>query len=252
LQDGLVDDLCWQREILCQDDFLRSKYHGLLFNQYKTLVLLVQMLYSMETTVSMKCRLISLFLRRHCIRKHDFWQQFHNLTTRKATFGISWGILRLSWAFYHCIPLSWNWKWSNRVTIFPGDKPTEYIGGGSSTFSLDDLQPYFINETISTTATTFTFKDYLLQTELEDLEDFVACDIPIHLMSTKLPIKDLRHIASCHGIDSHSKIRLVEIQNLICNHMCDACELYAAVFEPVDDQKKIERRQSTNLKAVKR
>src|SRR5207237_2969307 len=99
-----------------------------------------------------------------------------------------------------------------------GDEPTVYIGGGSSTFALDDLQSYFIDESMTTTTTTFNFKDYLLQTELEDLGDFVACEIPIHLMSTKLPIKDLRHIASCHGIHRHSKIRLAEIQNLICNH----------------------------------
>ena len=129
----------------------------------------------------------------------------------------------------------WNRGCPNKVSNLPRGGPTVYIGGGSSTFTLDDLQPYFIDESMTTMATTFKFKDYLLQTELEDLGDFVACEIPIHLMSTKLPIKDLRHIASCHGIHSHSKIRLAEIQNLICNHMCDDCELYAAVFEPVDE-----------------
>ena len=82
LQNGVPDGPCCKRGKLCQGDFLGSKYCVLPFNSYRILVQLVQMVYSLEISVGMKCRLIHLFLRRYCTRKHDFLQQLHNLITR--------------------------------------------------------------------------------------------------------------------------------------------------------------------------
>src|SRR6266487_6480729 len=57
----------WQREKICTYHFLGSFYFPPSFSQCRTLVQLAQILFDMESSVYMKCRVLCLLLRRNCI-----------------------------------------------------------------------------------------------------------------------------------------------------------------------------------------
>src|SRR6266487_225542 len=248
---------------------------GSTFRNYRMLVRLEVILCCPGTDTYFKCRYLQLQLRRNCIRRHDYLALMDKTALLHAQIGIYHLPKKSSWTtYYHS---AWN-HFKSIILAFchinpesadepdRADKPEKtapaddeepattnpYVGGGSSSFSLEDLQEYFLPESASSQGTSFRFNDYILQSEIGQLEDLVACDIPIHLMSTKLPIKELCNIAACHGIFTHSKMRQADIQNAMCNHMCEDCQMYAAVFEVVDENERIQKRRSANLKAVKK
>jgi len=227
------------------------------------------------TDTYFKCRYLQLQLRRNCIRRHDYLALMDKTALLHAQIGIYHLPKKSSWTTYYYS--AWNYfrsiilafchiqpesadepdRADNPERTAPVDDEESattdpYVGGGSSSFSLEDLQEYFLPENASSQGTSFRFNDYVLQSELGDLKDLVACDIPIHLLSTKLPIKQLCNIAACHGIITHSKARLADIQNAMCNHMCEDCQMYAAVFEVIDENQRIQKRRSANLKAVRK
>src|SRR6266516_706958 len=244
---------------------------GSTFRNYRMLVRLEDILCCPGTDTYFKCRYLQLQLRRNCIRRHDYLALMDKTALLHAQIGIYHLPKKSSWTTYYYS--AWNYFRSIILAfchIQPesadepdrADKPgrtapvddeepattNPYVGGGSSSFALEDLQEYFLPENASSQGTSFRFNDYILQSEIGQLEDLVACDIPIHLLITKLPIKVLQKVAACHGIYTHSKQQLADIQNAICNHMCEDCHSYAAVFELADENKK----KGAHLKAVKK
>ncbi len=160
------------------------------FGPYRMLMLLVKIIYP-ETTVSEKCRLLQLLLRRNLYRRHDFLVLLQRITMLHSQLGIHHmpQFVVSSGAFHpsaHWLLETLACSFCNIFNVLSEQEPEStdpYIGGGSTTFSLEDLEPYFLNESASTTCTFFKFKDYVPQSELGDLGDLVACDIPIHLIN---------------------------------------------------------------------
>src|SRR5436853_4756281 len=226
--------------------------HFSLGSSSRMLVQLEQLFHCPEAHVGIKCRLLQLYLQRNMIRKHDFLALLQRTAQMDTLIG-TYHMISLALAFSGTCWKKWKWFYKHLPSWTTGNiysgfvEPqakgsNPYIGGGSSQFSLDELQPYIIAENIPASDASFKFSDYVLQSELDNLENFVACDIPIHLLSVKLTMKQLRDIAACHGIITRAKTRLAEIQNAICNHMCEECHMYAAVFEQVNKDERILRR----------
>src|SRR6266487_3031250 len=234
---------------------------GSTFRNYRMLVRLEVILCCPGTDTYFKCRYLQLQLRRNCIRRHDYLALMDKTALLHAQIGIYHLPKKSSWTTYYYS--AWNYFRSIILAfchIQPesadepdrADKPgrtapvddeepattNPYVGGGSSSFSLEDLQEYFLPENASTHLTSSSAKAYRLQSELGDLKDLVACDIPIHLLSTKLPIKELHKIAACHGIFTHSKMRLADIQNALCNHMGETGMYFASLSELVLDNRR--------------
>src|SRR3954466_4329767 len=120
---------------------------------YRPLMQLAHVLHCMEASVSMRCRLLQLFLRRNCMRRHDYLHQLHKiiavyaslsvLSTLRLNSDLSW----ISRQFWACIPTAHYRIYSNGSMSASRDSLAPYVGGGSSTFTFNDLEPYFVNDT---------------------------------------------------------------------------------------------------------
>ena len=252
VQQGTLLDVHHSMDFPLQDAFHDSAVI-LPQNPYRMLLQLAQILYGLEMTTSTKCKRLQLLLRRNTFRKHDFvaYLQRMSVPTQLGIYPVA-NLVLVICSRHWLIKTTTVQAFGNMFTS-PSEQPSYiYIGGGSS-FSLEELQPYLPPESgVPTSGISFRFEDYVLQSELGDLEGSIACDIPIHLLSPKLTIKELQTIASCHGIPTHSKSKRAAIQNAICNHMCEDCQTYAAVFEIVDENQIIQKRRAANLKAVRK
>ena len=200
--------------------------------------------------------------QRNLFNRHDFAVYLQRLDCPSTLLNIT-DVLALLCLFYFsaikllilhifCQYIVWAKTFSTPLksrlgTVHP------YVGGGSSTFSLQELQPYFIPGSPETIGTSFKFKDHILQPAFDDTANLyviIACNIPVHAISQKLTTVELQKIAACHGIYTHSKMKRLDIQGAIHNHVCVDCQQYVSVFEVVES--KDLKRRAANLKAVQK
>src|SRR6266487_3819955 len=146
-----------------------------------------------------------------------------------------------------CVP----WQITSPVSLISqSDFQCPYIGGGSTAFSLQELEPHIIAGNTQKIHAYYKFKEYILQSALDGicLNEAIACTIPVHSILSKLPVLALREVAACHGIICHTKMKSIDIQNAIKNHVCGDCQHFVNVFEAINTQ----QRQLIVLKAAKK
>ena len=148
-----------------------------------------------------------------------------------------------------------NIKFFSLVSQFDCQYP--YIGGGSTVFSLQELEAYIIAGCVPVIGISFKFREYILQSKLMNisLDNALVCDIPVHSILLKLTVTELREVAACHNIICHSKMKSRNIQNAIKNHMCEDCKFYVAVFDAVDAVDTVHQKHQKsiiNLQATKK
>src|SRR5436190_22052690 len=150
-----------------------------------SLLPLVQILYCPEKAVSVKCKLLALYLRRNLLRRHDFLvllqrTAVHTQICMCHVSGLVVASCSTSWKPWQWIYKSLSGTLCN-MFISNSEQPNSsdpYVGGGSASFSLEELQPYILAGNAPTAGFSFRFEDYVLQSELGDLKGSVACDIP--------------------------------------------------------------------------
>ena len=132
-------------------------------------------------------------------------------------------------------------------------KSIKIVGGGiSNLFTVEELQP-FIN---AIDAHKFKFISYSTHSEAAALQSLnntlVFGNIPLSTLTSKLGITELKVIAKCHQVTVHSKIKIQDIQSILCNHICNNCQEYVAVFELICDSDVYAKKKTSQLNVVKK
>ncbi len=218
--------------------------------------------YMAYESVQGKCKQLRLILHRHLFRRHDF-----KVYLRKASVSptlLTTSHIQLLFIMFYlqsaeqighwpgqliakCVP----WQITSPVSLISqSDFQCPYIGGGSTAFSLQELEPHIIAGNTQKIHAYYKFKEYILQSALDGicLNEAIACTIPVHSILSKLPVLALREVAACHGIICHTKMKSIDIQNAIKNHVCGDCQHFVTVFEAINTQ----QRQLIVLKAAKK
>ena len=109
------------------------------------------------------------------------------------------------------------------------------IGGGAhdSNFISSELFPY--NDALRNMIGIFKFHIYMADSMksviLNNNLDLYECNIPLNLLVCRLKLSELKLIASAHQIKHSSKVKIIELQNLILKHNCQSCIFYTSIFE---------------------
>jgi hypothetical protein len=132
-------------------------------------------------------------------------------------------------------------------------KSFKIVGGGiSKLFTVEELQP-FIN---GIDAHKFKFISYSIPSEAAALQSLnntlIFGNIPLITLTSKLGITELKVIAKCHQITVHSKIKIQNLQSILCNHICDNCQEYVAIFEIICDSDVYAKKKTAQLSVVKK
>jgi hypothetical protein len=215
------------------------------------------------------CQRLNMILRRPMFRKHDYialTNKLHlstnvqdtTLTIKMMLTYCNHLILRLTLILRYKPPYSMIFK-QRKVSFSETSHTINLTGGGLKLFKYDEIQPYLVpTEKVNYNAI-FKFKDYVKKSQLSapEHEDQILYNlyIPLTQLSLKLTISQLRIVAACHGISTHSKMHISYLQSTICNHVCDNCETYVSVLEPVVKNEQIkqqDRIKRSNLMAVKK
>jgi hypothetical protein len=129
------------------------------------------------------------------------------------------------------------------------------IGGGTSDFSFEELQSYFLQHDVKYVKARFKYHDYIPQSVYIGnnwSDEIYACNTPFNVMIHKLTIPKLRQIATCHGINVGTKVHGAQIREWIFKHECKTCVQHVTLFAKIDDTGKDRTKRDTNQKAVQR
>ncbi|HJY15442.1 MAG TPA: DUF6570 domain-containing protein, partial [Nitrososphaeraceae archaeon] len=182
------------------------------------------------------CLLLTLLFLRTILRKHDYLiMQYH---------------IRYWTTMFPCFK-----RHKKRSSLTTEE---HYIGGGvSELFSLAQLQPYLLKDSIMIKPSAdlmYKFEGYHIKTKQvkEDVVDqnTLLCDIPLCKLLTNLTILNLKLVAAAHGIFIKSRTPLPEVIKLIQGHACDHCQNFIAVFKPAKSL--VSRRREANMRAVRK
>jgi len=232
---------------------------------------------------------ISLKLKRHLLRKHDYVAYMGNINGALpvvispaclACIGLSYHVVALSLIAFYALQMATYAMQSDNPTGYHSSitpdlisAPTpntlfncqscqttklsssttdKIVGGGiSKIFTLEELHSY-IDDSIS--AEKFKFLSYLSQAsavELQDTDDFlVSSTIPLSNLVPKLTISDLKVIAKCHGLAIHSKMKSQDIQTALTSHICTSCQEHVSIFQIIDEPGQSQKSKAANLKAA--
>jgi hypothetical protein len=129
------------------------------------------------------------------------------------------------------------------------------IGGGTSDFSFEELQSYFLQHDVKYVKARFKYHDYIphsvyIRNNWSD--EIYACNTPFNVVTHKLTIPKLRQIAACHGISVGTKVHGAQIREWIFKHECKNCVQHVTLFAKIDDTAKGRTKRDTNQKAVQK
>ncbi len=224
---------------------------------------------SWNMNVQRVCQKLNLLLRRNLFRRHDFAMAIQKLATSLTLFRTKYSIV-LYIILQLCTVMQLR-KWhightsSHAVmkkykVVSCLDSQATYvspcIGGGLASFTLQELELYLTQGSSQNADMCFKYKDYVLQSQMHCTDTLkreeIVCDVPIHVISPKLTVKELQKVAACHRILTHSKMRRSQILDVINNHMCENCAHHVSLFEVIDLQNQIAHKKANNLEAVRR
>ena len=204
-----------------------------------------------------QCQFVKLKLLQNLLRKHDYVAYLKSV---KADPKIENGTyLWLMFLIYHI--LAWRILKNLYQTIFfyklSVSRATNiiiekfgYIGGGKvQTFSSDELKPYILS-TYMKKCSNFKFHSYVPKQTVSSFDSYnISTKYPLALLVPKLTVPDLRIIAACHGLYTHSKSHLVSIQERLINHECNGCSEHISIFEPVVDKDVLHKNKLNNFES---
>ena len=182
------------------------------------------------------CLLIALLFVRFIIRKHDYLIMRYHITCWMTMF-----------------PFVTRPRMCSSLRVLE-----HHIGGGvSELFSLDQLQPYILKDSMMIKPSAelmYKFESYHIKTKQveEDItnKDALLCDIPLCKLVTNLTIQNLKLVAATHGIFIKSRTPLPEVLKIIQTHTCNHGQTYITVFKPAKSL--VSRRREANIRAVKK
>src|SRR6266487_67786 len=224
---------------------------------------------SWDMNVQRICQRLNLFLRRNLFRRHDFAMAIQKLAISSTLFITKYSVV-LCIIFQLCIVMqlmNWHIVYISSRAVMKKYKVVSCldsqstcvspcIGGGLSSFTLQELEPYLTQCSSRNADMCFKFKDYILQSQMHHTDalkgEEIVCGVPIHVISPKLTVKELQKVAACHRIFTHSKMQRSHILNVLNNHMCENCAHHVSLFEVIDLQNQIAQKKAKNLEAVRR
>ena len=247
--------LSYYSRLLNHDSFLLEFYANVIVN-----LLLCQNLFYYVHSPTNLCLYIKLKLQQNLFRKHDFLAIIKSIP---KPFILSNGSIFLSnFILYHLLAFDLAVNYIHHETLSllhntgsmstnTDNQNNDFVGGGkaklfsySELMENGDIDPNLISAK-------FKFHSYILEDGILPLpsESLFMVKYPLHLLTPRLTISELKLIAACHGISFHSKISLVQIQLSINNHKCQVCQSFVTVFELINPE---ERRRSSVLNAAKK
>ena len=235
-----------------------SFFHDLFLRMFINFHYMTSTLLYPHCCVSTTCKRLNILLRRNMYRKTDFVFYMQKLQPSLLPCSIQFILVKFllydMWAFEHLTNLLLTYQAGythpeNKLKPSICTDSRCIVGGGSNTFSFEELSPYFIKNILYTTAL-FKFEGYTLKST--NAESDYICAIPAHYLLPKLTISELKIVAAAHGIFTHSKMLSAEIQTAIKDHMCENCQEYVSIFKTVNNNKCAQKSRTANLTAVKK
>jgi ATP-dependent exoDNAse (exonuclease V), alpha subunit - helicase superfamily I member len=203
--------------------------------------------------IQILCRKISLYCKRNCMRKTDFWVHLRKLRPSSILLSCATIYVVFVCCFYAIIYIRLylvSYQQSHKKWLPSNNVFYSGLGGGCSSFSFQELEPYLIENGVLAFNAKFKFHGYILCSKYKACptnKSICACIIPWSQLLTKLKVSELRDIAACHGLFVPNKMRSSQIQALIEGHICNSCSEYVSLFERIENTKN-----ARNLIAVKK
>jgi len=194
-----------------------------------------------QKSVTLKCRIIALFLKRSVFLKHDFDVYLYGVVSSARTLH-----------FHPFFSLNNCSKATLAQPIFdehtsdssPGETTKyDYIGGGRQlVFSFDELAQYAL--------TGITEKQYKFVQCLDKDKAYnkassnstlIICNIPLSTLAPRLTFNHIKNLALLHNVHIAARLKVNNAQMLLQSHICQNCDSFMAIFEPYNTSTNAER-----------
>jgi hypothetical protein len=182
-------------------------------------------LFEIQASIHFKCKLTVLLLKKSLFRKHDFAACAHRLyhCYQKLCFQH----MQIFSAYRNGSHAQIREKHFNILNQF------HFYGGRKALiFSSDELLPYTLTDLHEQQ---YQFLQCVKKDNKQSIvfgDGDILCSVSLNILTLKLTLKTAKKLAPLHNMYMPSKNLLKNVQVLLEDHRCHACDGLLAVFKP--------------------